>query len=95
MYGSHGDKSFTGKIHNGVNGDFFDKWEANCRVGILYNPFKKTLSYFHNGKFIGTPFDNVVCDKELYVCLECCHHGSFEYLDEIKFPEEDQYENLI
>jgi hypothetical protein len=54
------------------------------KIGMLYNPVKKSLSYFVNGKFVGTPFHNV--EGELYVCLEVCHHGSFSAIENPLMP---------
>lgn len=62
LYGQHGDKTFTGKIHDNDSENFHDTWTDKSKVGILYNPFKKTLSYFDDGKFVGTAFTGVETD---------------------------------
>jgi hypothetical protein len=51
---------------------------------MMYNPFKKTLSFYVNGKYLGTPFENV--DGDLYVCLEVCHTGSFTLVENPSMP---------
>ena len=43
-------------------------WKYDNSIGILYNPIKKSLSYFYNKKYYGTPFENVQGD--LKICLE-------------------------
>ena len=47
------------------------------------------MSYFLNGKFIGTPFNNVYGD--LFICLEICCKGSYEIVEEIILPEKEEY----
>jgi hypothetical protein len=44
------------------------------------------LSYFRNGKFLGTPFEEVT--GELYICLEMCHLGSFTIVENPELPLE-------
>jgi len=51
---------------------------------MLYNPQKKTISYYCNGKYLGTPFENV--EGELFVCLEVCHTGAFSTVENPKIP---------
>jgi hypothetical protein len=46
LYGEHSDLTFTGTIHNGVQEKFASGWAANDKIGILYNPLRKELSYF-------------------------------------------------
>jgi len=54
--------------------DFFKDWQKNDRVGVKFDARKKTLSYYRNGKFLGTPFTDV--EGEIYPCVEICHGGS-------------------
>ena len=58
LYGGS-DKEYNGAVHNGENNDFYNEWVTDDRIGIFFNPVKKELSYFRNGKFLGTPFKNV------------------------------------
>ncbi len=85
LYGDHSDLSFNGQIHDNQQKKFYDDWGENCNIGIFYNPLKKSMSYFKNGKFIGTPFDNV--EGELYICLEVCHKGSYEIVKDVQLPD--------
>ena len=61
---------------------------------MLYNPYRKEVSYFQNGGLVGTAFTNVE-GEDLYVCLEICHLGSYEIMDNIELPDEDQIKELI
>ncbi len=45
----------------------------------------KTLSYFFNKKFLGTPFENF--QGQLYICLEICCIGSFEIIKDPELPD--------
>jgi len=45
------------------------------------------LTYFQNGKNVGTPFTNV--EGKLYFIVEACHHGSYTIVQDPKLPEED------
>ena len=65
----------------------------DAKIGCLYNPFREKLSYFVNGKFIGTSFSNVSGD--LFICLEICHLGSFDIVEDVVLPEEEEYINLL
>jgi len=47
---------------------------------MFYNPLKKTLSYYRNGQYLGTPFNNV--EGELFVCVEACHGGAFTIVED-------------
>ena len=87
LYGDHSANGFNGSIHNSVWESFFNSWEPNDKIGILYNPLKKELSYFQNGKFLGTPFKNV--EGDLYVCLEVCHIGTFNIVQNPQLPLSD------
>lgn len=89
MYGSHSDLTFTGKIHNNDKKEFYDQWAAETRVGVFYNPAKGTLSYFENGKFLETAFENVKSEQELFICLEICHKGYYEIVSNVELPERD------
>jgi len=44
------------------------------------------MSYYRNGKYLGTPFKNV--KGELYICVENCHIQGFSKVDEPELPEE-------
>jgi len=59
LYGSHSDFSFTGAHHNGQKNKFFEAWTSDNTIGLLYNADAKTLSCFHNKKYVGTPFRDV------------------------------------
>ena len=50
---------------------------------MLFNSYKKQLSYFVNKKFIDTPFDNV--EGPLHICLEICGHKK-TYFEIIQNP---------
>jgi hypothetical protein len=43
-------------MHNGIHKEFFDEWEASDRIGVLYDPIAGSISYYRNGKYLGTPF---------------------------------------
>lgn len=88
LYGSHSDLSFTGAWHNNQGTKFYDQWKAGDHIGMLYNASQGTLSYFVNGKYIGTPFKNVLPD--CYFIVEGCHLGSFEKVSKTELPEEDE-----
>ena len=93
LYGDHSDLTFSGSIHNNVQEKFPIQWAADDRVGMLYNPAKRELSYFRNGEYLGTPFKDV--EGELYVCLEVCHHGSFTIKDNAELPTDEKYKDLL
>jgi len=38
---------------------FFEAWTSDNTIGLLYNADAKTLSCFHNKKYVGTPFRDV------------------------------------
>ena len=46
------------------------------------------MSYFQNGKYLGTPFKNVSGD--LYICVENCHKTGFSKVDDPDYPEEPE-----
>ena len=80
-----------GSIHNGKSKKFYDGWTPNDKIGMLYDPLKKTLTYFRNGVNIGTPFDNVEGDA-LYLTVEMCHLGSFTRIESPELPNEEEIE---
>lgn len=88
LYGSHSDKTFNGTIHNNVQNNFFINWESNCTIGLLYNAGAKTLSYFHNKTYIGTPFTNVE-GAALYFLAEGCHLGAYNIVENVELPSEE------
>ena len=61
---------------------------------MLYNAEENTLSYFHNKKYIGTPFKNVKGDK-LYFLTEGCHLGYFEIVDDVELPSDKELEKAL
>lgn len=72
--GMIGNPQNYGSVHGGAHKEFFKDWVKNDRVGVKFDARKKTLSYYRNGKFLGTPFTNV--EGEIYPCVEICDHGS-------------------
>jgi len=44
------------------------------------------MSYYRNGKYLGTPFKNV--KGNLYICVENCHLPGFSMVQNPKLPEE-------
>lgn len=73
VYGSSTNTSQYGAVH-GTQKDFFKDWAKNDRIGVKFDAKKKTLSYYQNGKYLGTPFTNV--EGEIYPAVEICHVGS-------------------
>lgn len=63
-----------GAVHARKHSDFFKDWEKGDRIGVKFDVKKKTLTYYQNGKFLGTPFTNV--EGEIYPAVEVCHAGS-------------------
>jgi hypothetical protein len=59
---------------------------VNDRIGLLYDAQNRSISFYRNGKFLGTPFRNV--EGALFVCLEACHAGSFSVIDEPDISKE-------
>jgi len=59
---------------------------------MLYNASAKTLSYFHNKTYVGTPFRDV--EGELYFLVEGCHLGSFEMVENVELPSESELEKV-
>jgi len=76
VYGSHSSKEHKGTAHNNQFNDFFQGWQLNDRIGLLYNASKGTLTYYRNGTKIGTPFTNV--KGHIFPAVEICHHGSMK-----------------
>lgn len=95
LYGEHSDLTFTGKVHGGNQERFNDQWQSHAKIGVFFNPQKGTLSYFENKRFIGTAFDNVLTDQDLFICLEVCHKGYYSICTEVELPERDQWEDLL
>jgi len=74
VYGVTTDQQRYGAIHENQHKEFFKDWRKGDRIGVKYDAKKKTLSYYQNDKFVGTPFTNV--SGEIYPALEVCHGGS-------------------
>ena len=56
LHGEDKSSSYTGLMHKGVHKKFFDEWEVDDRIGVLYDPLGASISYYRNGKYLGTPF---------------------------------------
>ena len=50
LYGENDDHNFNDLRHKNQTSTYFKGWEDDDKVGVFYNPFKKELSYFRNGK---------------------------------------------
>lgn len=72
-HGQHSSKEHYGAIHANEHKDFFRDWSRGDRVGMKYDARAKSLTFYHNGTDLGTPFTNV--EGELYPCVEMCHLG--------------------
>eukprot|EP00462_Mataza_sp_D1_P006169 CAMPEP_0175121638 /NCGR_PEP_ID=MMETSP0087-20121206/1278_1 /TAXON_ID=136419 /ORGANISM="Unknown Unknown, Strain D1" /LENGTH=255 /DNA_ID=CAMNT_0016403199 /DNA_START=55 /DNA_END=822 /DNA_ORIENTATION=- len=75
VYGVHTGAEHFGAIHANNHKDFYRSWKQGDRVGVLYCAAAKSLTYFCNGKLLGTPFTNLE-GGDLYPCVEICHLGS-------------------
>jgi len=73
VYGVSNDQQRYGAIHD-THKEFFKDWRKGDRIGVKFDAKKKTLSYYQNDKFLGTPFTDV--SGEIYPALEVCHGGS-------------------
>jgi hypothetical protein len=72
VYGNHSDKSFSGAIHNNIHQSFFQDFVDNDVVGCFLNLNENTISYYLNGKLLGTPF-NEVKGEAFYPVIHICH----------------------
>jgi hypothetical protein len=79
LHGQNKESSFSGLMHDGKSNPFHSDWKVDDKIGMLYNPIKKTLSYYCNGVLLGTPFTDL--EGELFVCVETCHLGAFSIVE--------------
>lgn len=75
LYGSRGAGSNS---YGSVN-----LYGNNNIIGAVYNPTKKQINFWFNGKDLGVAFDNVN-EKELYPCVAVSGNGKLEIVDKWK-----------
>lgn len=74
IWGNSTDQQKYGAVHGGIHKDFFKDWNKGDRIGVKFDAKAKSLSFYHNGVYKGTPFTNV--EGEIYPAVEICHIGS-------------------
>lgn len=75
LYGSRGSGSNSyGSVNLYGNGNI---------IGATYNPSKKQINFWFNGKDLGVAFDKVE-EKELYPCVSVSGNGKLEIVDKWK-----------
>ena len=73
-YGTHVAGEHFGAVHAGQHMPFYKNWKIYDVIGVRYDTAQRSLTYFVNGRELGTPFTNV--EGEIYPCVELCHVGS-------------------